>query len=249
MRCRRVGQPERAAQPLHGELDDARADTASAPGADEHRAVVRLEIDRGTSRHSPATSSSTFCSTGTMRVLLPLPVTIEHVARAGRRHLAAFQAQRFGDAQAGAVEQRHHGGVTRQIQGSRSSPARSGRRRQMRLAAGMLSGFGRVLPTFGARIAIERADLALALAVRGSAERAQRRPATASASGAPMSPARRMRHEGADVCWSRAAANCASARRASRPSVRSGKPGTGRRSRRIGLERLRRQPPFGCADA
>ena len=73
VRRRAVGQPQRAAQPLHRELDDARAERPAAR-ADEDR-PVRRRADAGTPRCNRAISASTFCSTGTIRVLLPLPVT------------------------------------------------------------------------------------------------------------------------------------------------------------------------------
>ena len=49
-------------------------------------------------------------STGTSRVLPPLPVTRSTVSDS-RGQIGAGEAERFGNAQAGAVEQRQHGGV------------------------------------------------------------------------------------------------------------------------------------------
>ena len=53
-------------------------------------------------------SFATCGSTGTMRCLRPLPITRDRVARA---EIAALQPERFGNAQAAAIEQRQHGGV------------------------------------------------------------------------------------------------------------------------------------------
>ena len=76
----------------------------------------------------------------------------EDVAFAGLGHVAALQSERLGDAQARTVEQRHHGGVARPDPGiALLAGALVGIGK--RLAAAIWIGFGRLLPTLGARIA------------------------------------------------------------------------------------------------
>ena len=52
-----------------------------------------------------------------MRVLLPLPLTVMTSPLPGAGTASRVSAERLGDAQAGAVEQREHGGVTREHPG------------------------------------------------------------------------------------------------------------------------------------
>ena len=121
----------------------------------------------------------------------------QHVAGAGQRHVAALQAERFGDAQARAVQQRHHGGVARPDPG-------------IAVFAGALVGVGealgrrhldrfrQALADLGRADRRQRADLAFAFPFEEAPERAQARQrphqrAAADIVGAPH------RHEGPDV--------------------------------------------------
>ena len=115
----------------------------------------------------------------------------------GARHVAALEAERLGDAQARAVEQRQHGGVARE------DP-------RLALLAGAEVGIGDLLGRCdGERLRQrlrhlrrahggERADLALAVAFQKARERAhaRERPHQRAAADAVAAP---RRHEGAHV--------------------------------------------------
>ena len=176
-----------------------------------------------------------------MRVLLPLPVTMMTSPLPGLRHVAALQPERLGDAQARAVEQRHHGGVARQIQGSRSSPARSSASAK-RLAAASGSASAGSLPTLGARIADEGADLALAFAFKKAPERTQARQRPHQRTPADVVGAAH-RHEGPDVggLQRREALQRDPSPQCSLRKVEALAEVAG-----IGFQRLRRQPPLGA---
>ena len=165
----------------------------------------------------------------------------KHVARAGHRHVAALQPERFGDAQARAVQQRHHRGV------ARPDPGIAG-------LAGALVGIGK---TFGRRHLDrlrqaladlwradrrQRADLALAFPFEEAPERAQSRQrphqrTPADIVGAPH------RHEGPDVAGLE---RCKARQRHQRAPMLAEKDQTLADVAGIGLQRLRRQPPFGA---
>ena len=108
---------------------------------------------------------STAGSTGTMRALLPLPVTVSVSPLARIGDLAALEAERFGDAKARAVEQRHHRGVACEDPGLAFFTGAQvgvgdalGRGTRQRLRQGLWD--------LGCAHRIERADLALAVALQ-----------------------------------------------------------------------------------
>ena len=98
------------AQFAHLALDDRRLQRRRRA----HRETADPADRDGTGRAGgiPRWPCGRSASTGTSRVLPPLPVTRMTPSRASARS-AADQPQRLGNAQAGAVEQRQHGGVAR----------------------------------------------------------------------------------------------------------------------------------------
>src|SRR5580692_3310662 len=105
-RVRRCGlrQAERAAQPRHGELDEARRQRP-ALGADEQRPVVG-QVE-GTERDVIRDQLVDLRQQRHHALLAALSGDSQRVARA---EIGALQAQRFGNAQAAAIEQRQHRG-------------------------------------------------------------------------------------------------------------------------------------------
>ena len=138
VRRRAVGQAERAAQLRDGELDDARRERAAA-GADEQRALGR-QRDRGRARDTPRPPAGPAAITGT-RARLAALAGDGHGVDAADRRVPAPDAQRLGDAQARAVEQRQHGGVAGEdprlarLAGAQPRPRSRRRRRRPRAAA------------------------------------------------------------------------------------------------------------------
>ena len=128
-----------------------------------------------------------------------------------------------------------------QIQGSRSSPARSSASAK-RLAAAIWIGFGRLLPIFGARIADSAPTLPLPSRSRKRPN--ERKPASARISERlPMSSARRIAMKALTSLASSAAKSlsetclpqCPQRNAQALPQIAG-----------IGFQRLRRQPPFGA---
>ena len=176
-----------------------------------------------------------------MRGFLPLPMTVMESPAPGAGMSSRLEAQRLGDAQARAVEQRQHRGVPRQhpglavLSGPQAGVGEAfGRRHRERLGQALLD-FRR--PDRG-----QRADLALALAFQETGERARagERPHQRAAADAVAAA---VRHEGAHVA------------RREIPQHREGDPAAemGREKAEeladvalIGLDGLRRHPPFGA---
>ena len=233
-RARRAAAPSRAgrcaataARPL--------APTNSGPSAGS---------SWGQSAMYSATSVATCASTGTMRFLLPLPVTVMTSPLPGAGKSSARKAKRLGDAQARAVEQRQHGGI-------------AGENPRLALLAGAQVGIGDALGgRDGERLRQrlrhlrrphggERADLALAVAFEEARERARARqhPHQRAAADAVRAP---RRHEGAHVGWGRGSPSDARMTRRPRCSARNGQelPDVAA----IGFDRLRRHPPLGARD-
>ena len=165
----------------------------------------------------------------------------EHVALAGQRHVATFQPERFGDAQARAVQQRHHGGVARPDPG-------------IAVLAGAFVGIGKTfggghLDRFRQALAdLRRADRRrcadLALAFPFEKRPNERRPASARISERPpMSSARRIAMKALTSLASSAAnpfsvtfvPQCSPEENQALAEVAG-----------IGLQRLGRQPPLGA---
>ena len=165
----------------------------------------------------------------------------QHVACAGHRHVAAFQAERFGDAQARSVQQRHHGGVAGPdpgiagLAGALAGVGKTFRRRH-------LDRFRQALADLGRADRRERADLAAAFPFEKASERAQprqrphQRP-SADIAGAPH------RHEGPDVAGLKA---CKTRKRHLRAPMFPEKNQALADVAGIGLQRLRRQPSLGA---
>ena len=152
-----------------------------------------------------------------MRVLLPLPVTMSTSPAPGsgtsRRFSPSASEMRRPEPYNSAITAASRA----QIQGSRVSPARSSASVK-RLAAAIWIGFGRLLPTLGARIA-ESAPT-LPLPSRSRKRPNERKPASARISERPpISSARRIAMKALTSLASRAA-NCASVTRAPQCSLR-----------------------------
>ena len=176
-----------------------------------------------------------------MRVLLPLPVTMSTSPSPGSGTSRRFKPERFGDAQARAVQQRHHGGVARPDPG-------------IAVLAGALVGIGetfgrrhldrlrQALADLGRADRRQRADLALAFLLEEASERAQARQRPHQRAAADVVGAAH-RHEGPDV----AGLQRGKARqRHPRAPMLAEKDQALAEVAGIGLQRLRRQPPFGA---
>ena len=155
-----------------------------------------------------------------MRVLLPLPVTTSTSPAPGagtsRRFRPSASEMRRPDPYNSAITAASRA----QIQGSRSSPARSSASVK-RLAAAIWIGFGRLLPTLGARIADSAPTLPLPSRSRKRPN--ERKPASARISERPpISSPRRIAMKALTSVAS-SAANRASV--TARPSARRGRRG------------------------
>ena len=114
---RRVRQAKRAAQPFHDKLHDARRQ-GSAARADEQRAVGRQVV--GAQRDVVGDRAASTCgSSGTMRCLLPLPVTVMASPCPGAARRRASSAKRLGNTQARAVKSASTAASRAKIHGSR----------------------------------------------------------------------------------------------------------------------------------
>ena len=145
-----VGQAECATQPRHRELHDARAQRA-ALGADENR-TIRRQDRTGRSRHSRRSAPA--------RSAAPAPSASCRLCRGRRaRRRDRAPAPRAASSPSASEMRRpepYSSAMTAasraSTQGSRSSPARRSAS-ATRHALSIASGFGRVLPIFGARTA------------------------------------------------------------------------------------------------
>ncbi len=159
-----------------------------------------------------------------------------------RAEIGALQPERFGNAQAAAVEQRQHGGV-------------AGVNPRLAAVAGGDIGIGHALgggdrerprqglADFRRAHRGERADLALAVALEKAGEGAQCRRACASASGCRCCPPRRA----AMKARTSAGASAASSLQRRRAAEMLGEKGQElQHVAPIGFERLRRHAPLGA---
>ena len=176
-----------------------------------------------------------------MRVLLPLPLTMSTSPAPGR----GTSRRRRPSASEMRRPEPYNSAITAasraQIQGSRVSPARSSASAK-RFAAVIETGFGRLLPTLGARMA-ERAPT-LPLPSRSRKRPNERKPASVRISERPpISSARRIAMKALTSLASSAA---------KRASVTRAPQCSGQKFKElpevagIGFQRLRRQPPFAA---
>ena len=150
MRRRAVGQAERAAQPRHGELNDAGTERPAA-GADENRPFRRqrmrahrdIVLRSAPARFAAPAPCASCCPCRSRRCTSPSPGS-----GTSRRFSPSASEMRRPEPYSSAITAASRA----QIQGSRSSPARSSASAK-RLAAAIGNGFGRLLPILGARIA------------------------------------------------------------------------------------------------
>ena len=147
VRGRALRQAKRAAQPRHCQLDNAWRER-TAFGADEQRTVGRKLIRQ--SARGSAASSATLASTGTMRALLPLPVTVMTSPRPGAGMLLRLRPSASEMRSPEPYSKASTAASRARIRGSRSSPARKSVS-AMRLAAVIARGFGSVFAIFGVR--------------------------------------------------------------------------------------------------
>ena len=165
----------------------------------------------------------------------------QHIAFAGRRHVAALQAERFGYAQAGTVQQRHHGGVARPY------PRVAVFARAFVGVGKALGGCHRqrlrqALADLGGADRRQRADLALAFAFEKASERAQARQRPHQRASADIVGAAHC-HERPNVGGLKRGE---ARQRYPRAPVLGEKRKTLPEVAGIGFQRLRRQPPLGA---
>ncbi len=171
--------------------------------------------------------------------LVALAVDDKHVACARQRHVAALQAERFGDAQARSVQQRHHRGIARPNPGIAGlSGALIGVRKTF--GRRHMDRFRQALPDLWRADRRQRADLTLAFLFEEARERAQtgERPHQRTAADIVCAP---HRHEGPDVGRLE---RCKTRKRHLRAPVLPEKAETLADVAGVGFQRLRRQPSF-----
>ena len=235
----RAGRARRAAAPSRAARCAARAARLW-----RRRTAARRSAGRtGRARHNRRSSCSTCGSTGTMRSLLPLPVTVMASPLPRRGHRCARQPERLGNAQARAVEQRQHGGVAREhpglalLAGAQIGVGHAASRRRSAAASATSSALS-------ARARRRARRPCPCRCVRGSAQTSARRRAMRISERLPMPSARRA------AMKARTSARLERGKRLERtaapPRCPARKPRNWRDVAPIGLDRLRRHAPLGA---